>query len=142
MEYQQIFLDLCVDLQSELNQQELYATGKLGKNKVLYEFTEVPYEQEKKFTLAIRVNDVIIFKETYFRNYTFKDITTSAEVDEKDKHIKYILHRKMLNTIFSYGIMSAKRIIDERDNEIKKQIINQQKNKDNDGGKIKGTDNY
>jgi len=141
-ELEQLIIDLCLDLQSNLNQQEI-REHKMPNNEVLYRYTCIPYQVQVEYTACIYVNRLLIFREIYIRERISMDKVYEQIQDEQSK---FNVVRKLIESVFSYGIMSSKKFIDDRMKAKKiseyEEYLKQLKNTQNDGGKIKGTDAY
>jgi len=141
-ELEQLIIDLCLDLQSNLNQQEI-REHKMPSNEVLYRYTCIPYQVQVEYTACIYVNRLLIFREIYIRERISMDKVYEQIQDEQSK---FNVVRKLIESVFSYGIMSSKKFIDDRMKAKKiseyEEYLKQLKNTQNDGGKIKGTDAY
>jgi len=141
-ELEQLIIDLCLGLQTNLNIQKL-RENMIPTNEVRYQYTRTPEDIHILYDGRIYVNRTLIFRETYYR----ERIPTDKEYEQiQDEQCKFNVVRMLIQSIFNYGIMSSRQII--KDRVIKKDIsiiedyLKQLKKIDNDGGKTKGTDNY
>ncbi len=99
MNYRQLLEELCKDLEENLN----YSDRTVRKHKVEFNTGTGHWrDRNRVFTARIDVDNVCIFKDTAY----YKDEIDLPELEEQ-------CYRRMLSSVFNYGVMSSKRAGEE-----------------------------